>query len=547
MSSDRSAADRRRFLAAGLTGAVAATLPIASSQGAAAEVGPFELDELTIADMRDGMEAGKYSARGLVEKYLGRIEAVDRLGPKLNSVIELNPDALKIADELDRERQEGGPRGPLHGVPILLKDNIDTADKMATTAGSLALVGARPPADAFLVRRLRRAGAVFLGKTNLSEWANLRSNRSTSGWSGRGGLTRNPWALDRNTSGSSSGSAAAVAANLCAAAVGTETDGSIVSPSSVCGIVGIKPTVGLVSRTGVIPLSHTQDTAGPMARTVRDAAILLGGMVGIDDEDDATASSLGKSAADYTKTLDKDGLRGARIGVVRNFFGFHEGVDQLIEESLVGLKSLGATLIDPTPLPHQGTIGRAETIVLRYELKADLNAYLARLGPNAPVRTLADVIEFNLAHHDRELQYFGQEIFEIADALGPLTDKVYRDALETCRRLSRAEGIDAVMNEHQLDALVAPTDGPAWVTDLVIGDRGLGGSSSAAAVAGYPSITVPAGHVYGLPVGISFFARAWSEPLLLKLAYAYEQGTKFRQTPKFLPTAELGAKASSPR
>jgi amidase len=527
-------ASRRRFLAAGLSGGIAAVLTTASAVQAADQ--PFELAELSIADLQEGLKTGKFTSRALAEKYLARIEAIDRSGPKLNSVIELNPDALDLADALDRERKDKGPRGPLHGIPILVKDNIDTADKMATTAGSLALAGAPPPkTDAFLVQQLRKAGALILGKTNLSEWANIRSSQSTSGWSGRGGLTRNPWALDRNTSGSSSGSGAAVAANLCAAAIGTETNGSIVSPSSVCGLVGIKPTVGLVSRTGVIPISHTQDTAGPMTRTVRDAAIVLGALTGIDPEDEVTSASLGK-VPDYTRSLDAAGLRGARIGVARNFFGFHDGVERVMDEALAALKQAGATLVDPAAIPSIGAIGPSENFVLLYELKAGLAAYFARRGKDCPMQTLADVIAFNDKHRDRELAHFGQDLFLKSQGLGPLTDKVYLDALATCRRLSRTEGIDAVMNEHRLDALVAPTEGPAWVTDLVVGDRFLGASSTAAAAAGYPSITVPAGYVSGLPAGLSFFGRAWSEPLLIKLAYSFEQATRWRREPKFLPT-----------
>jgi amidase len=412
---------------------------------------------------------------------------------------------------------------------------------MATTAGSLALIGARPPRDAFLVQRLRRAGAVLLGKTNLSEWANIRSPRSTSGWSGRGGLTLNPYALDRNTSGSSSGSAAAVAAGLCAAAVGTETDGSIVSPASLNGIVGLKPTVGLISRAGVIPISATQDTAGPMARTVRDAAILLGALAGVDPEDPATEESRGRAAADYTKTLDPAGLRGARIGVVRRFFGLHRGVDALMEQALAVLKARGAVLVDPAEIETWGRFDEAETTVFLYELKAGLKAYLARLGPASPVHSLAEIIAFNERRAAEEMPYFGQETFLKAEAKGPLTEKEYLDAWKLCRRMSRREGIDAVMEAHRLDALVAPTDGPAWVTDLVLGDHFLISSSTAAAVAGYPSITVPAGAVFGLPVGISFFGRAWSEPALLRLAYAFEQATHHRRPPRFLPTADLRA------
>ena len=497
------------------------------------------LDEKTIGDLADGMKSGRYTARSVTESYIARIGAIDREGPSLRSVIELNPDALSIADGLDRERKEKGPRGPLHGIPVLIKDNIDTSDRMGTTAGSLALVGSKPPEDAFLVKQLRKAGAIILGKTNLSEWANIRSNHSTSGWSGRGGLTKNPYALDRNTSGSSSGSAAAVTASLCTVAVGTETDGSIVSPSSINGIVGIKPTVGLVSRTGIIPISHSQDTAGPMARTVRDAAILLGALTGIDDQDKATGESRGKAPADYTQHLDAQGLKGARIGVVRKYFGFLDKVDVVINQALEVLKAQGAVLVDPADIETIGKFDDTENTVLLYELKADLNAYLARLGAGAPVHTLKEIIEYNERNRGKEMPYFSQETFLKAEAKGSLTEKEYLDALEADRRLSRKEGIDAVMDKFKLDALVAPTDGPAWVTDFIDGDHYIGGSSTAAAVAGYPSVTVPAGFVFGLPVGVSFFGRAWSEPTLIRLAYAYEQATRNRRAPKFLPTADL--------
>ncbi len=546
-SDNNSQFNRRGFLKTGLVGgAAAAVLPafggmekaIASS-GPSYAIQPFELDEITIAELQDGMKSGKYTARSIAEKYLERIEVIDRQGPGLHSIIELNPDALSIADALDKERKDKGERGPLHGIPVVIKDNIDTADKMATTAGSLALVGSKPRSDAFLVQQLRRAGAVILGKTNLSEWANIRSSHSTSGWSGRGGLTKNPYALDRNTSGSSSGSAAAVSANLCAVAVGTETDGSIVSPSSINGLVGIKPTVGLVSRTGVVPISHSQDTPGPMARTVRDAAILLGALAGVDSEDEATAASGGKANRDYTVNLDPNGLKGTRIGVVRFYFGFHEQVDVVINKALQVLKAQGATLVDPVEMKTLGQLGNAEDTVLQFELKADMNAYLARLGPKAPVRTLQEIIEFNEKNKDKEMPYFGQDMFLKAQKRGSLASKQYVAALEKCRRLTRKEGIDAVLEKYKLDALVAPTDSPAWMTDLVDGDHFLGGSSTAAAVAGYPSITVPAGYVFGLPLGISFFGGAWSEPKLIKLAYAFEQVTKFRRTPQLLPTADL--------
>ena len=513
--------------------------PIAASTPPVPDIPEFELDEVSISALGEGMKSGKYTARSIAEKYLSRIQAIDKNGPTLNSIIELNPDALMIADDLDKERKDKGPRSPMHGIPVLIKDNIDTFDRMATTAGSLALIGSKPPSDSFLVQQLRRAGAVILGKTNLSEWANIRSSHSTSGWSGRGGLTRNPFALDRNCSGSSSGSGAAVAANFCAVAVGTETDGSIVSPSSINGIVGIKPTVGLVSRTGVIPISHTQDTPGPMARTVRDAAILLGALSGVDAADKATGASKGKSTTDYTQFLDANGLKGARIGVVRFYFGFLDAVDSIMATSLDVLKQQGAIVIDPVDTKSFGQLGNAEDVVLHYELKADMNAYLARLGPSTPVHTLKEIIEFNEKNKSTEMPYFGQETFVKSQASGPLTNKEYLDALKKCRKLFRAEGIDAVMKKHKLDALLAPTDSPAWVTDLVDGDHFLGGSSTAAAVAGYPSITVPAGFVFGLPVGISFFGGAWSEPTLIKLAYAFEQATKHRKPPQFLSTAKL--------
>jgi len=500
----------------------------------------FELDELSIAALQDGMKSGKYTARSLAEKYLARIEAIDRRGPKLNSVIEINPDALAIADVLDKERKAKGPRGPLHGIPVLIKDNIGTHDRMMTTAGSLALEGSIPPADSFVARRLREAGAVILGKTNLSEWANIRSNHSTSGWSGRGGLTRNPYALDRNPCGSSSGSGVAVAANLCAVAVGTETDGSVVCPSTVNGIVGIKPTLGVVSRTGIIPIAHSQDTAGPMARTVADAAALLGAMAGVDPADSVTAESRGKASADYTQFLDPKALAGARLGVARKFFGFSDAVDKLMNAALEEMKRQGAVLIDPADLDATDKLGDPEFLVLLYELKADLNAYLAGLGPGARVHSLKEIIEFNEHNREREMPWFGQDVFLKAEEKGPLTSKEYLDALAICQRLSRAEGIDAVMEKHHLDAIVAPTGGPAWTTDLVNGDHGAGGCSTPAAVAGYPHITVPAGFVFGLPVGISFFGRAWSEPTLIKLAYAFEQATKLRQPPRFLPNIALG-------
>ena len=501
----------------------------------------FELDEITIDDLQKAFQSGQYSSRSLTEKYLARIAEIDRAGPMVNAVIELNPDALQIADALDQERGSKGPRGPLHGIPVLIKDNIDTSDRMNTTAGSLALLGSRgAPNDAFVATQLRKAGAVILGKTNLSEWANIRSSHSTSGWSGRGGLTRNPYALDRNPCGSSSGTGAAVSANLCVAGVGTETDGSVVCPSSANGLAGLKPTVGLVSRSGIVPISHSQDTAGPMARTVRDVAILLGVMAGADPQDPVTADSQGKVSPDYTKFLDPAGLKGARLGVVRKYCGFNDAVDQLMDTIIREMKRAGAEIVDPADIPTIGKFDESELTVFYYELKADLAAYLARRG-NTSVKSLKDVIEFNERNRDREMPYFGQDIFLKSEQKGPLNTKEYLDALALNQKLSRAEGIDFIMDKFKLDALVAPTAGPAWLTDLINGDHAAGGSSSAAAVAGYPNINVTAGHLWGLPVGISFFGRAWSEPTLLKIAYSFEQLTKARQKPRFLPTIEIPA------
>jgi amidase len=504
------------------------------------EVKSFDLDEITISQLQEGMKSGKFTARSLVEKYASRIDEIDKptenRGPAVNSILELNPDALAIADALDQERKAKGARGPLHGIPVLIKDNIATADKMMTTAGSLALLGAKSTKDSFVAQKLRAAGAVILGKTNLSEWANIRSSHSTSGWSGRGGLTRNPYALDRNPCGSSSGTGAGISANLCAVGIGTETDGSIVCPSSANGLAGIKPTVGLISRSGIIPISHTQDGAGPMCRTVRDAAILLGALTGVDPEDSATAESQGKSYSDYAQFCDPNGLKGARIGVARKYAGFSDPVDALLEQSLDALKKAGATLVDPADIETLGKFGDSELLVLLYELKADLNAYLARLGPGAPVRTLKDIIDFNERNRQKEMPYFGQDTFIKSEAKGPLTEKEYLDALAKNHQLARVEGIDALMDKHKLDAIVAPTGGPAWLTDLVNGDAFAGGSSNAAAVAGYPNINVTAGFISGLPVGISFFGRAWSEPTLIRLAYAFEQTTNARQAPRFLPS-----------
>jgi amidase len=528
-------------LAAAALVAVSLTLSAADNPNRATKPMPkakpaFDVVEASIADLQAAMSSGKITSRELVALYLARIKAIDKAGPKINSVIEVNPDALAIAEALDKERKLGGARGPLHGIPVLIKDNIATADRMQTTAGSIALAGVKPPHDSFVAQKLREAGAVILGKTNLSEWANIRSIRSTSGWSSRGGLTRNPYALDRNTSGSSSGSGAAIAASLAAVAVGTETDGSITSPSSVNGLVGIKPTVGLVSRSGIIPIAHSQDTAGPMARSVADAAALLTAIAGTDVRDVATRDASPK-AADYTKSLDRNALKGARIGVVRGQFGGRNDLASAeVEKALKVLEAQGAVLIDIPEMPNAGKYGNTELEVLLTELKADLAAYLQEWAPDAPVKDLADIIAFNEEHKDKVMPFFGQEHFVNAQKKGGLDSKEYLDALANNQKLSRVEGIDKLLTENKLDALVAPTGGPAWLTDFIKGDASGGGFTQPAAVAGYPHVTVPAGFVQGLPCGISFVGTAWSEARLIALAYAYEQASHARKPPTYAKT-----------
>jgi amidase len=523
---------------------IALILPI-SLQAQTPASNDFELNEATVEQLQQWMSSGRYTSRRLVDLYLDRIAAIDKSGPTLQSVIELNPDARSIADELDRERQMKGPRGPLHGIPVLVKDNIDTADKMATSAGSLALEHSIAAEDAFVVRQLRTAGVVIVGKTNLSEWANFRSTNSTSGWSARGGQVKNPYALDRNPCGSSSGTAAAIAANLAVAGVGTETDGSIVCPSAVNALVGIKPTVGLVSRSGIIPISHSQDTAGPIARTVADAALLLTAMTGRDPRD-ATIARAPHPVANYNDALDTDALKGARIGVARKrYFGYSAGTDELVEDAIRTMKAHGAIVVDPADIATAAQIDDCEKEVLLFEFKSDLNKYLGALPPSVPVHSLKELIAFDEREAARELAYFGQDLFIAAQRKGPLSSPAYKKALATCRTRARTRGIDAVMTKHRLDALIAPTTSPAWPTDLINGDHFTGASSTPAAVAGYPSITVPVGAVHGLPVGMAFIGRAWSEAKLIGLAYAFEQATKARRAPAFLPTVGLPDRADS--
>jgi amidase len=532
---------RRAFLASSLAAAAASQTGcqyVPAAPASSSSLIGFELDEVSLADVASGLAQGKWTSTRLVELYLARIQAIDRNGPALGAVLALNPDAAANARQLDLERKNGQLRGPLHGIPILLKDNIETSDHTSTTAGSLALADWRAPQDAFVAARLRAAGAIVLGKTNLSEWANFRSTHSTSGWSGRGGQTKNPYALDRNPSGSSSGSGVAAASSLCAAAVGSETDGSVTGPSSINGISGIKPTVGLVSRSGIIPISASQDTAGPMARTVRDVAILLSVMAGgSDPQDPANAASQGKAASDYTRFLDPNGLRGARLGIARKFFENNAPMDAFLNGCIDALKKAGAEVIDPADLATHGQLDAPEQQVLLYEFKDGINRYLTRLPSGSPARTLKDLISFNEKNRDREMPFFAQELFIQAEAKGPLTDAAYLKARADCVRLSRQEGIDALLAKNKLDAIVTLTSGPACLIDHIAGDTDTGGCTTPAAVAGYPHITVPAGFYRGLPIGLSFFSTAWTEPTLFKLAYGWEQQMNARRKPGFLASA----------
>src|SRR5438067_9027406 len=529
------------LVAAAAPAASAAPDPLANSStngsGSGARLLGIDLERTTVLDLQRLMRERRLSSVLLTGFYLGRISA---LNPMLHAVIETNPDAVREAVDSDIHRRFHGARSPLEGIPVLLKDNVDTADREHSTAGSFALADSTPARDAFLVKRLREAGAVILGKANLSEWANFRSTTSSSGWSGRGGQTNNPYVLDRNPCGSSSGTGAAIAANLATIGVGTETDGSVVCPSNANSLVGIKPTVGFVSRAGIVPIAHSQDTAGAMCRTVTDAAILLGALIGIDARDDATKASGGKFLVDYTKSLDANGLKGARIGVHRKGYGFNDAVDKLMNDCLDILKRRGATVIDPADIPTAGKFDDSELEVLLYEFKADLNSYLTSLGARAPIKSLKEIIDFNEQYRDREMPWFGQDIMTKAQTKGPLTEKAYHDALARNLRMSRKEGIDFVMDKNKLDALIAPTGGPAWPTDWVNGDHFTGGYSTTSAVAGYPHVTVPAGYVFGMPVGLSFIGKAWSELTLIRFAYAFEQATKVRRPPQFLPTAKLG-------
>jgi amidase len=532
------ASTRREFLKTG--GMLAAGMSVAPLLSACATVGVLapitNVEEMSIAEIQAAIKAGRLDAESLVKMYLARIETIDRNGPTLRSVQEINPDAIPIARALDEERKAGRSRGPLHGIPVLLKDNIATADKMETTAGTLALVGARPREDSTIAQRLRQAGAIILGKASMSEWAYFKSTPGSSGWSARSGQARNPYALNRTPCGSSSGSAIAVAASLVTVSIGTETDGSIICPAGVNGVVGIKPTVGLTSRAGVIPISVTQDTIGPFGRTVADAAAVLGALVGVDQRDPATQASFGKEQTDYAKYLELNGLRGARLGVPREgYFGYSPKADALVNQAIETLRQGGATIVDPVKIPNfdRAALTSAELVVLLYEFKAGVNAYLASVAPGAQVRTLDDVIEFNKRNTRENMPYFGQELLVRAQAKGDLTEAEYLEALEKCRRLAGKEGMDAIMDELSLDALIAPTTTPAWPVDLVNGDQFRGSSAKSAALVGYPLVSVPAGFAQGLPVGITFMGRAWSEPTLIKLAYAYEQASKARRPPQY--------------
>jgi amidase len=527
---------RRAFLATSIVAAAASQTTcqyVPATSASSGTLAGFELDEVSLADIASGLQQGKWSSGRLVQLYLARIEAIDRNGPQLGALLALNPDAAAIAGQLDQDRKNGRLRGPLHGIPILLKDNIETSDHTSTTAGSLALADWRAPQDAFVAARLRAAGAIILGKTNLSEWANFRSTHATSGWSGGGGQTKNPYALDRNPSGSSSGSGAAAASSLCAGAIGSETDGSVTSPSSINGIVGIKPTVGLVSRSGIVPISASQDTAGPMARTVRDVAILLSVMTGVDPQDPASVVSQGKAASDYTRFLDPNGLRGARLGIARKFFESNAPLNAFLNGCVDALKKAGAEVIDPADLATHGQMDAPEQEVLFYEFKDGINRYLTRLPSGSPARTLKELIAYNEKNRDREMPFFAQELFIQAEAKGPLSDAAYVKARADCVRLSRQDGIDSLLAKYKLDAIVTLTSGPAWFTDHINGDRDTGGCTTPAAVAGYPHITVPAGFYSGLPIGLSFFSTAWSEPTLFKLAFAWEQQMNARRKPAF--------------
>ncbi len=535
--------DRAKLLRLGAAAAAAPALASVVVDRARAASPHQQLEDASIADLQAQMTKGGLTAHTLVQHYLTRIQNLDRKGPSVNSVLELNPDAEAIARSLDQERRAGRVRGPLHGIPLLIKGNIDTGDKMLTTAGSLALVGAPAPQDATVAKKLRDAGAIILGKANLSEWANFRGFNSSSGWSGQGGQTRNPYVLDRNPCGSSSGSGAGVAAAFCAAALGTETDGSIVCPSHQNGVVGIKPTVGLTSRAGVIPIAHSQDTVGSHGKTVADAAAVLGALTGVDPRDSATEASAGHSSTDYVQFVNPTGLRGARIGVMRGggVTGYSEETDAVYEAALEVMQGAGAILVDPADIDptvmEAINSGVDEINVLVFEFKVDLNAYLATRS-GVPVHTMADVIAFNEAHAEQELKWFGQQWFELAEA-EVVSASDYAASLANARQLGGPLGIDAVLDARNLQALVAPTGAPAWPTDLVNGDHFLGASSSPAAIAGYPIVNVPAGDSFGLPVGISFIGTAWSEPTLIKLASGFEAAAKARKKPQFLATLPL--------